>query len=129
MTVAFIMASTPPPRNTIPGLHRLPIRVVGTGGKGLLVDCPRRASEAHVDRCALCEACTGLSIRDRYLVCNPGTDTTENEGNDPPPFADAPLASEAQGLRRRACRVGWFGAELPLIEDGIEGNVPCPESS
>lgn len=130
MTPASIMASSkPPPRASITDIHRLPIRVVGPGGKGLLVDCPRRGSEVHVDRCALCAACTGLSIRDRYLVCVPAPDTPDSDGNEPPGQADAPLASEAQILRRRACRVGWFGAELPLLEDGIEGNVAPPESS
>jgi len=123
MAPASIMSSSkPPPRSTLPEVHRLPIRVLGTGGKGLLVECPRRSKEVHVDRCALCAACTGLSIRDRYLVCTGAPDARDTEENEPPRSGDAPLASEAQALRRGS-RIAWFGADLPLLEGRIEGNV------
>ncbi|MDI1447579.1 hypothetical protein [Polyangium sp. 6x1] len=123
---------TPPPRSTPPEVHRLPIRVLGPGGKGLLVDCPRRGSAVHVDRCALCPACTGLSLRHRYLVCTEEPAAQETQGNEPPRDDDARLASDAQALRRPGCRVGWFGADLPLLEGFIEGNVDdgsAPEPS
>ncbi|MDI3282683.1 hypothetical protein [Polyangium sp. 15x6] len=124
MTSPIIMPNRkPPPRDTLPGVRRLPIRVLGAGGKGMLVECPRRAAEVHIDRCALCAACTGLSIRDRYLVCSLAPAARETEGNEPPGDGGAPLAAEAQALHRGGCRVAWFGADLPLIEGGIEGNV------
>lgn len=89
----------------------------------MLVECPRRAAEVHIDRCTLCAACTGLSIRHRYLVCTVAPETPETEGNEPPGEGDAPFAPEAQALHRRGCRVAWFGADLPLLEGWIEGNV------
>ena len=123
MTVTVIMTrSNPPPRNTLPEIHRLPIRVAGPGGKGLLVDCPRRDAEVLVDRCTLCAACTGLSLRDRYLVCTGDPDGHENEATEPPREADAPLAPEAQALRRGG-RIGWLGAELLLLEGLVEGKL------
>ncbi|MDC3954931.1 hypothetical protein [Polyangium jinanense] len=123
MTAATVMPNRKPtPRPTLPEVPRLPIRVLGPG-KGMLVECPRRAAEVHIDRCTLCAACTGLSIRDRYLVCTLAPATREAAGNEPPGDGDAPLASEAQALRRRGCRIAWFGADLPLLEGRIEGNV------
>ncbi|MDI1477398.1 hypothetical protein [Polyangium sp. y55x31] len=131
MTAATIMSSSkPPPRNPLPEVHRLPIRVLGAGGKEMLVDCPRRAAEVHIDRCTLCAACTGLSIRGRYLVCTVDPETRETEGNEPPGAGDvdAPVAPEAQALRCCGCRVAWFGADLPLLDGWIEGNVDDPSA-
>ena len=83
--------------------------------------------EVHIARCALCVACTGLSLRDRYLVCDAGAreGTPASVSNELRRDGDTCLAPEAKGLHCRG-PIGWFGAELSLLESSCEGNAGTP---